>query len=104
MSIPNVPPLVLRLCLNHGAMVIGSAANPENIKPRDWDIVVPFCNWHAACVCIPSNATINAFAGWKFTIEDIEYDIWPGDISFFLGKSEWIWSPSNKIRYQRCKE
>jgi len=91
--------------LNHDAWIVGSAASPEtNISlVRDFDIIVPFHAWHPASVNIPTYASVNSFGGWKFSINDIEYDIWPGDLGWFMihSTNRYAWNPSRNIRMEK---
>lgn len=77
------PPIVMKLTHNFDAWLVGSAADSnEVIRPRDYDILVPFHQWHSACVALPSSARPNSFGGWKFEEDGVEVDIWPGDLGW----------------------
>ena len=76
------PPFVMRLTTNFDAWVVGSSAINTGTPPRDWDILVPWHRWHEATSMIPQNATPNSLGGWKFKIEGVEIDMWPGDLSW----------------------
>lgn len=83
------PPVVLRLCHSFDAWVVGSAARPDNRQPRDFDVLVPFCQWHAAISLVPRDAQPNSFAGWKFADEDGNLiDVWPGDLSWLAQRPQ----------------
>jgi hypothetical protein len=98
----SVPKTVSQLCLNHDAWVVGSAANEETdiSLVRDFDILVPFHSWHPASVLIPEDAKVNPFGGWKFELDGIEYDVWPGDLGWFMlhSTTRCAWNPSRNIR------
>lgn len=97
---PKIPSLIVNLSLNHYAWVVGSAANPKNDNPRDWDIIVPFSEWHKITAIIPSDAKVNRFGGWKFMSEGYEIDLWPGELSFFLTRTRWAWNPGLGFRFE----
>lgn len=99
----KAPALVCRLSVVHSGWIVGSAANPKNKTPRDWDIIIPFENWAQASLLIPKNATPNTFGGWKCEDEGATIDVWPGDISKVLNSSmvEWIWNIHLDIRFKR---
>lgn len=59
----TIPKLVLDLVYAHSAWIVGSAANPDNKEPRDYDIIVPFSEWNKACMLIPMDAKVNHFGG-----------------------------------------
>lgn len=75
----NYPSNVVQLLQNFDCWLVGSAANPQNENPKDYDILCPFHNWHQACLVIPDDAIPNRFGGWKFG----NIDLWPGDLSWF---------------------
>ena len=99
------PPLVEKLCHFHEAWIVGSAADPTNTDPRDYDVLVPLSKWQDAAGLIPSNATINTFGGFKCIEEGIEIDVWPGELSWLMSrpKTQWIWSPKTGARWKRIK-
>jgi hypothetical protein len=102
-----IPPLVALLVQYHSAWIVGSAANPENNNPRDYDVVVPFACWSKAAALIPKDATVNTYGGWKCKVSDngnvYEVDIWPEDMEKMLSSaySEWIWNPKLKIHWKK---
>lgn len=79
-----LPRLVCKLSTKFGAWVVGSAANPNTEKPRDFDVVVPWDQWNLASTLIPPDATPNAFGGWKCKSGNNTIDVWPGDIAVAL--------------------
>ena len=85
-----------------GCWVVGGAANPDNIKPRDWDLIAPFEIWDLVAPIIPANAVPNSFGGWKFIVDGIEIDLWPGSLAKFLANphSQFIWHPLSGRRFQ----
>jgi len=80
----KLPPKVAQLLQNFDGWLVGSAADPTRPEPRDFDILIPFHNWHRACLSVPADAKTNSFGGWKFNVGDVEIDIWPGDLSYML--------------------
>lgn len=93
MSTPY-PKLVAALTYMHDAWVVGSAADPGNTVPRDWDIIVPFSQWNSACQLIPSDAKVNTFGGWKVkAAEGVEIDVWPGELGSLMqnAKAKYAW-------------
>jgi hypothetical protein len=88
------PKLVASLTHMHDAWVVGSAADPGNEKPRDWDVMVPFSQWNAASQLIPKDAKPNTFGGWKVkTEEGDEIDVWPGELGVLMqnAKARYAW-------------
>lgn len=77
-----LPKLVTQLTTVCNAWVVGSAV--DNQTPRDYDIYVPIGHWRTACCLMPSNARVNRMGGFKCISEDIEVDVWTGDMSDFL--------------------
>lgn len=87
-----------------GCWIVGSAADPFNHKPRDWDLMVPFHRWNEVAPMIPKDAIPNTFGGWKFTVDDVEIDIWPEDLSDWLtklGLVKWVYHPLSGARFTR---
>lgn len=97
----NLPKLVSKITHAHDAWVVGSAANPKNISPRDYDILVPFREWQRAASLIPINAKPNTFGGFKCKSEGYEIDIWPGDLDWILQrpKTIFVWHPLSDTRF-----
>lgn len=100
-----LPPIIAKLATNFEAWIVGSAASPfTDINcVRDWDVIIPFNLWHKACVLIPKDARPNSFGGWKFTVDGIEIDLWPGDLSAFMTfhKFKYAWHPHTDTRVER---
>ena len=96
----TTPVIVAALCTNFESWVVGSSANPDNVSPRDWDILVPLSQWNRACHLIPKDARPNSFGGWKFTENGVEVDVWPGELSFVAnqGKFKWAWNTASNRR------
>lgn len=82
------PKLVLALTHAHDAWIVGSGADPDNEIPRDYDVVVPFSNWQEASMLIPMDAAPNHFGGWKCMSEQVEVDVWPGDIGWIMQRPQ----------------
>lgn len=74
---------IAKVTHNFDAWIVGSAADPDNADPRDYDVLVPFYMWHSATCMVPPDAKPNSFGGWKFTDVQTrkEIDVWPGDLS-----------------------
>lgn len=97
-----IPRFVTSVCANFGAWVVGSAAHPDNLSPRDWDVVVPFSRWNDVAHMIPLSATPNRFGGWKFKDNDgNEIDVWPGEVSWlmFQPRIQQLWNPHLNRRF-----
>lgn len=99
----NYPPLVLALTHHHDAWIVGSAADPSNTTPRDIDVLVPLQNWQQASALIPKDAKVNSFGGWKCVVDEIEVDVWPGDLGWLMRspKSKYALHLSTGVRLQR---
>ncbi len=85
----KLPTMAKALCWrNNGGWIIGGAARyllgEAEGAPRDWDIMIPFASWPDMAFLIPDTAKVNSFRGFKFTLNDIEYDVWPGDLSHLI--------------------
>lgn len=78
------PKIVSHLVTHHKAWIIGSAANPDNIDPRDYDVLVPYEHWQFAALQIPLDAKPNTFGGWKFKDGEKEIDVFPGAVSWIF--------------------
>lgn len=89
----KIPKLVALLSVNFEAWIVGSAADPNNKEPRDWDVIVEFSQWEKAASLIPLDAKPNSFRGWKCFEEGVEIDVWPGEIGFVMrsSKSKYAW-------------
>jgi len=100
------PKLVLDMTHAHDAWIVGSAADPNNENPRDYDVIVPHSEWQKACMLIPSNAKPNHFGGWKCISEEIEVDVWPGDLGWIMQRPQllYVYHLSSGIRWTKCLE
>ena len=96
----TLPDLVAHLTHACDAWIVGSAADPENVEPRDYDVVVPFSAWNIATNMIPRDATVNSFGGWKCISCGVEVDVWPGDLGWVLQRPrcKWAWHPLSGVR------
>lgn len=94
------PELVSKLVIIHDAWVVGSAADPNNKEPRDWDVIVPYSKWNAACQLIPKDAKVNSFGGFKCISEGKEVDVWPDELGNVMQcqKAKFAWHPRSGIR------
>jgi hypothetical protein len=99
----KIPKLVSDLSYYHEAWIVGSAANPENTEPRDYDVLVPFSKWQEASSLIPPGAKPNHFGGWKCISEGVEVDVFPGELTWLLKypQTQWIYNYATNIRYYR---
>lgn len=95
----HLPNKILKLCYDLDCWLVGSSANPNSESYRDFDILVPWINWHHATLIIPMDAKPNSFGGWKFTIDGYEIDMWPGDLSWFaqLPKFEYAYHVKTEV-------
>ena len=87
MKLSEAPALVRTFCLNHSGWLIGGAAkaliNKEAISSiKDWDVMIPFSEWHQACLLIPVTAFSNKFGGWKIVSKgrETKIDVWPDSL------------------------
>lgn len=98
-----LPSIVSKLCYSADAWIVGSAASPDlkTDDPRDWDVAVPFSEWHVASSLIPRDANPNSFGGWKFTSEGNEVDVWPCDLALFMTYAivTCLWHPKSGKRF-----
>ena len=97
------PKLVVALVNNFDAWIVGSGANPDVTKPRDYDVIVPHWNWGPAAHLIPPDAVVNSMGGFKCVQDGIEIDVWPGSVEWVMlnAKSEWAWQPRHNVRLRR---
>jgi hypothetical protein len=88
---------------NFGGWIVGSAADPNNTQPRDYDVVVPHSRWNAAAFLIPLDAKVNTFGGWKVTVNDIQIDVWPGELSWIMDRpaTKFVWNPMSGARFSK---
>lgn len=89
----DFPDFLRPLCIDHGAWVVGSAAqyiigvSLSDSKPRDWDVLVPLTEWPKACRLVPWKAVANSFGGYKIEVQGIKADVWPDDLNSFIAKA-----------------
>lgn len=98
-----IPKLVLDLTEACEAWIVGSAADPTNKNPRDWDVCVPFSQWDRAALFIPPDAKPNSFGGWKCVSEGKEVDVWPGELGRLMASyvTKWVYHPKTNTRFKR---
>lgn len=99
----TLPPLAIALTHNFDAWIVGSAAAPDALNPRDIDIIVPHYEWNRAAHLIPKDAKVNSFGGFKCVQDGIEMDVWPGDLGWLMQRPKacWAWHPASGVRL--CK-
>lgn len=99
----NLPKLVARLTHYHEAWIVGSAADPTNKSPKDYDILVPLSKWQDAAGLIPEGAVSNSFGGFKCVEDGIEIDIWPGELSWIIQRPKCLYAyqPKTGIRLKK---
>jgi len=102
-KINRLPRIVRLICSNSKAWLVGSAADPNNPTPKDYDVAVSFSEWPNIALLIPKDAKPTLFGGWKFISDKKEVDVWPAEIIdiFAYSKCEWMWQPSLNIRIRR---
>ena len=95
----GLPPTVKRLTHGFDAWIVGSAADPTNDNPNDFDVQVPYSSWGQACFLIPQDARINAFGGMRFEEEGHQIDVWPGELGWIIQRPgcKWAWHPKTGI-------
>lgn len=76
------PELVTKLTTVCDGWIIGSGA--ESNTPHDYDVFIPLSKWREACAIIPSDARVNKLGGFKCISENIEVDIWTGEMNNLL--------------------
>lgn len=90
----KIPPVIVAvLCEKFDAWIVGSAADPENKAPRDWDVMIPWHEWDGAAGLIlalvgADNVRLNAFGGWKLRRDDGVVDIFPGMPQSYLSAAK----------------
>ena len=99
----TLPKLVIALTHNHDAWIVGSAADPDNLSPRDYDVIVPHYEWGKAAHLVPKTAQVNSFGGWKVCDGGVSIDIWPGDLGWLLQrpKCRFAWHPASGTRIKK---
>jgi hypothetical protein len=98
------PEIVTKLTTVCDGWLVGSSADPTNDNPRDYDIYIPMNNWINASILMPKNVTVNSLGGFKFKVDNIEIDIWTGDINLFLATNyfKYAYHPRTGVRIKRC--
>lgn len=99
----SMPKLVCDLTNSHDAWIVGSAADPSNTSPRDFDIQVPYSQWGPASKLIPMDAKPNTFGGWKCISEGVEVDVWPGELGWLMQhpKAKFAYHPRSGTRLRK---
>lgn len=103
----KLPGTVASLCYSFDAWLVGSAADPATVEPRDYDIAVPWHNWHPAAQLIPLDAYPNSFRGWKFldprSVDPVEIDVWPCDLGWLMQNDlfKWAYHPRTGTRIHK---
>jgi hypothetical protein len=95
----SLPPTVSKLTHGFDAWVVGSAADPNNDNPNDFDVQVPYSTWGQACFLIPKDAKVNSFCGFKFEEDGVTIDVWPGELGWIVQRPacKWVWHPKTGI-------
>lgn len=102
----KIPRFVKIVCFLHKGWIVGSSAKPDNFEAsKDIDIIVPFSEWSKVACLIPKTARPNSFGGWKFTEDDREIDVWPGEFHdiLWVQKMNYIYNPHYNVRWQMLK-
>lgn len=84
----KLPAIVYQMCV-HGALIVGSYAKQligEDIDCNDFDLLIPYEKWQVVSLLIPSDAVLNKFGGWRFSIGKDEIDVWPGSLLVYLSE------------------
>lgn len=97
------PTLVNKLTTLCNGWLIGSSADPDNSNPRDWDVYIPIQYWSIACGLIDKNAKINTFGGFKCISDEVEVDVWTGNMDEFLSSNQFkfAYHPITNVRIGR---
>ncbi len=106
-KINRLPRLVRLMCSLGNAWIVGSAADPNNLRPNDYDVAVPYSEWKKVAICIPKDAKPTLFGdGWKFISDGKKVDVWPDDVVniFLCAKCNWMWQPKYNIRIKRVNQ
>lgn len=74
---PTWPTTVRAWAHSYDAWIVGSAADWNQLTPKDVDVMIPRDLWTKAAHLIPKDAVPNSFGGWKFTQEGVSVDVWP---------------------------
>lgn len=103
----RMPRIVRLICSISDSWIVGSAADPHNNRPKDYDVAVPLTQWTKAAVVIPKDARPTMFGdGWKFMSDGQEVNVWPADVIniFQCAKCDWMWQPIKNIRIRRYED
>ena len=98
------PPLVTKLTALCNGWIMGSAANPDNSDPRDYDVWIPLSNWPLACSIVPKEGTkINTFGGFKAISEDKEVDVFTCEMEHMFNTNyfTYAYQPKSNILIKR---
>lgn len=101
----GLPAIVKKLTHGFDAWVVGSAADPNNDDPKDYDVQVPFSTWGQACLLIPKDAVPNSFGGFRFEDDGMSIDVWPGELGWIFQRPacKWAWHPASGIFITKVK-
>lgn len=101
----GLPAIVKKLTHGFDAWVVGSAADPNNDDPKDYDVQVPFSTWGQACLLIPKDAKPNSFGGFRFEDDGMSIDVWPGELGWIFQRPacKWAWHPASGIFITKVK-
>jgi len=97
------PKLVTKLTTLCDGWLVGSSANLDVKKPRDYDVYIPIDKWQPASNYIPLDAKINTMGGFKVICEGVEVDVWTGKMEDFLSSNyfTYAYNPKTGIRIAR---
>lgn len=97
------PAVILLWTQHHSAWIVGSAADPNKVRPRDVDVMIPWRNWPQAAAHVPKDAKPSTFGGWKFQQGGVTIDVWPDSLDRLveLARFSWAWHPATDTRI--CK-
>lgn len=99
-------PRLARLILSqYNAWLVGSAADPNNHNPKDFDIVVSWEDWKHVAMLIPkgTNTTLTIFGGLKCISDGQTVDIWPGNVGDIMlsAKAKYAMNPQLGILLEK---
>ena len=85
------------------AWIVGTGADmaKDPADLADWDVMIPYKNWHEAAALIPEDTKPNTFGGWKCYVgEGLTIDVWPGSLDELFEKSfmKYAWHPKSGTR------
>ena len=97
------PELVTKLTTLCGGWIVGSAANPNELTPKDYDVYIPLKYWMEASNYIPKDSKINRMGGFKCVSDGVEVDVWTGDMNDFLSSDyfSYAYHPKTGVRIVR---